>query len=220
MLLWSARAAFPSEFAGFRLTLWDLTLPSSFLPGFCALSPRLPLSDYRRLALTEPPRRRRNRIRLLGTHKVVSWGTLSTDKTCASPGHAHPARPAVGLPTNADTSRPQGPAATHVQASTPPQQLLEPCPQESQHLPASSAWFRGVPAACPPQQDAMGHHHSWPQGLISKGNNGHERGTKVPASATTFCQGASGDPRRAWTPLHPKILAPSGPDTLKKQLSL
>lgn len=154
MLLWSARAAFPSEFAGFRLTLWDLTLPSSFLPGFCALSPRLPLSDYRRLALTEPPRRRRNRICLLGTHKVVSWGTLSTDKTCASPGHAHPARPAVGLPTNADTSWPQGPAATHVQASTPPQQLLEPCPQESRHLPASSAWFRGIPAACAPEQDA------------------------------------------------------------------
>lgn len=78
-----------------------------------------------------------------------------------------------------------------------------------------------VPLSRMPQlaQD-KGHHHSWPQGLISKGNNGHERGTKVPASATTFCQGASGDPRRAWTPLHPKILAPSGPDTLKKQLSL
>lgn len=220
MFLWSARAAFPSEFAGFRLTLWDLTLPpqlSSWVLCPFPSPPPLQLPPVSSDGASLQEEKQDPLVR--NTQSFVMGNAEHGQNLCFS--WACPPCPASRGAANKCRHQPaQGPAATHIQASTPLQQLLEPCPQESQHLLASSAWFRGVPAACPLEQDATGHHHSWPQGLISKGNNGHERGTKVPASATTFCQGAPGDPQRAWAPLDPKILSPSGPDTLKNQLSL
>lgn len=45
MFLWSARVLFPSKFDGIQLNPWDLHSPPPLLPGFYALSPRLPLSN-------------------------------------------------------------------------------------------------------------------------------------------------------------------------------
>lgn len=124
-----------------------------FLPGFCALSPRLPLSNYHRLALIEPPRRRRNRIRLLGTQSFfmgnaehrqnlrfsracppcpTSRGAANKCRHQPAPGTCGHPRPSVDSTAAASGAMPAG----------------EPTP------PSLVSVVQGVPAACLPEQDA------------------------------------------------------------------